>query len=62
MDNNIYVLSMSCDLYNNNNQYRLVFLINLFQCPILLAVHTGARTPDEPIQTWHTGTMIRTRE
>ena len=36
-------------------------LINLFQYPIQLAVHTGARTPAEPIRTWHTGTTIRTR-
>jgi len=37
-------------------------LINLFQCPIPLAVHTGAGTPTEPIRTWHTGIMIQTIE
>jgi len=37
-------------------------LINLFQCPILLAVHIRTHTPAEPIRTWHAGTVIRTRE
>jgi len=37
-------------------------LINLLQYLIPLAVHTRAHTLNEPIQTWHTGTMIRTRE
>jgi len=37
-------------------------LINLFQCPIPLMAHTRTRTPAEPIRTWHTGTIIQTRE
>ena len=37
-------------------------LIYLFQCPLPLAVRTGACIPAEPIRTWHTGTIIRTRE
>jgi len=61
MNNNVYVSSMSCGLYNNNNQYRLVFLINLFQCP-----YHGSScripTPDKPIRTWHADTIVRTRE
>ena len=61
MNNNIHVSSMLCDLYNSNNQYSDI-LINLFQCPMPLAVYTGARTPAESIRIWHTCTIIWTRE
>jgi len=62
MDNNIHVSSMSCYFYNNYNQYCLIFLSISSSFPIPLTVHTGDRTLAEPIRTWPTGTIIRTRE
>jgi len=50
----IYTYQVSHVIYTIIHSVSPDILINFFQCLIQLTVHTGARTPAEPIWTWHT--------